>query len=659
MAGDEDLLTRLAAQAAALDDQAWEALASRGLLRRARKDLAADPGVDVNCSGDRVQVSGGAWQVEFGPAGVAAGTCSCPASGICHHLVAAGLTLAARHGGGTGKEGEANVGSPLPQADEWLEIDGDAIRRWCGAAEFRAAAELARQQLAGVTGPQVRFHTGVECHLPHGADLDGVITSAAPRHARKYKAAAVLAYREAHGVQSTPATADDIAPTTHDISLPVQLVRWLEDAVELGLQHLTAHSSGVARVLAMSCRTGGLHRPALELERVAQGIDWQLARHASADSAVLLESMARLHALASALARPGAHAPADLTGRARSRYAEGTALDLLGVGVYPWQTGSGYRGISVIFHDGSRYLSWSEVRPKDVDEGFQPEHRYKGPGPWAGSGTIQALASSRLTLKQPKVSDEGRLGSGDGTTAVQVRPDLPGDRELPVHRRWPELHEARPATAGLRRSQPLDHLVLIEPAAWGKPEFDQVEQRLRLPITDEDGAVSDVVLPYDKLSAGAVAFLENFDFGAGSYRLLAFVNPRHDAGLMPLTLFGDGRRWDLWFQPPPPANRLRGFGRMLGSRIAAWLGDHDDPAAAPAPPEFVAFLKPMQSELRAKAESGLHLVRDPGRLDRLAADCQRAGLAELGTALMTASSSPGLLRAVYLHHLAIDLAGDR
>ena len=39
MAGKNNLLNKLAALVAAFDDASWEALASKGLLRRARKDI--------------------------------------------------------------------------------------------------------------------------------------------------------------------------------------------------------------------------------------------------------------------------------------------------------------------------------------------------------------------------------------------------------------------------------------------------------------------------------------------------------------------------------------------------------------------------------------------------------------------------------------------
>ena len=45
MAGEDDLLNKLTALVAAFDDAAWEALASKGLLRRARKDL--EKGLDI------------------------------------------------------------------------------------------------------------------------------------------------------------------------------------------------------------------------------------------------------------------------------------------------------------------------------------------------------------------------------------------------------------------------------------------------------------------------------------------------------------------------------------------------------------------------------------------------------------------------------------
>ena len=85
----------VAAVLARWDDDAWVALANRGLLRRARKDLET---LEVRLLGendDAVEVGVGDRVVRMGGAGPAEAVCSCPSVVVCQHVVTAGLWLAA------------------------------------------------------------------------------------------------------------------------------------------------------------------------------------------------------------------------------------------------------------------------------------------------------------------------------------------------------------------------------------------------------------------------------------------------------------------------------------------------------------------------------------------------------------------------------------
>src|SRR5215510_8347060 len=94
MASENDLLNKLTALVASFDDAAWEALASKGLLRRARKDLEKGERIEVvEETPTVVKLAVQSFVVSLPESGPARASCSCPAPGICQHILAAGLYL--------------------------------------------------------------------------------------------------------------------------------------------------------------------------------------------------------------------------------------------------------------------------------------------------------------------------------------------------------------------------------------------------------------------------------------------------------------------------------------------------------------------------------------------------------------------------------------
>ena len=87
------LRTQLVAQLQRYDDDAFAALANRGLLRRAGKDLDTITPAIVEDSETTLIVAVGDLRVQFDAKGPAGAQCSCPAAGICQHILSAALWL--------------------------------------------------------------------------------------------------------------------------------------------------------------------------------------------------------------------------------------------------------------------------------------------------------------------------------------------------------------------------------------------------------------------------------------------------------------------------------------------------------------------------------------------------------------------------------------
>src|SRR5258708_818479 len=94
MVSQDNLLSKLADLVAGFDDASWEALANKGLLRRARKEI--EKGLPIEIAGETanaLEVTVPPFVVSIPASGPAKATCSCPAPGVCQHILAAGLYL--------------------------------------------------------------------------------------------------------------------------------------------------------------------------------------------------------------------------------------------------------------------------------------------------------------------------------------------------------------------------------------------------------------------------------------------------------------------------------------------------------------------------------------------------------------------------------------
>ena len=92
MAGTHPFLTKLRGVLKTLDDDALTALANKGLLRRAQKDLEASRPTIASVEEGQVRVQFAEATVVV-PELLSKSTCTCPATGVCRHILGVLLYL--------------------------------------------------------------------------------------------------------------------------------------------------------------------------------------------------------------------------------------------------------------------------------------------------------------------------------------------------------------------------------------------------------------------------------------------------------------------------------------------------------------------------------------------------------------------------------------
>lgn len=622
---------------AALTLEALEALANKGLVRRAQKDLergevagfeSTDSGLIASVSGHRVTL------IEAGPAKA---TCTCPAPGVCQHIIAACLKLMQEPSAEPAGDAQA----------EWLALREEEIMAAYGLPVLRAAHELTLANVAQIESSSVltiRFPSlNAEVMTVPGAGLAGIIVRGlTEKKHTQLAAAAVLVVRRQAGMDWQPPASDvsRSAPIHRDEVIKATIAL-LEEAIATGLARLSPSLVERFDALSISAQTAELHRLGLVLQRIAtQATDW-LQRCPHADLGLIFAEMATAYALA--------HAKPQLAaGVARESYIEVGALDLIGVAAWPWRTPSGYEGLTLLFWDPSNatWNTWSDARPRAFAGGFSAIARYTQPGPWEGAESPAQLARSRFRLMQAKRNRWGRLSSSAQAKAlVTGAADL---SELPCCDEWSKI-DLKPSL-GLKERDPRSAYQLLQPARWERQAFDPIAQCLVWHLLDAHGHVIEMRLAFDDLSKPAIERLEAMTEAELKHaRLLCRclqISDRLQAH--PLALIHQGTASGVYF------NQTRA---VTGANSSHPSSPEDDDIESPDAEGSIPTHSPSSqlilaclSALESIAESGLRArnSRDHTSLAQLSDQCQSMGLGKLATQLRQTATASSWLRLRWL-----------
>ena len=675
-------------QLARFDDDAFAALANRGLLRRARKDLEKEKAEIIAETSTLVAMQFAGHRIEFDARGPSQASCSCPAHGACQHVLAAAITLAALSV--ESSDLTATSATPLVAGDALeplrkalLEMTPRELRKHGGKAGYRWAWQFVEDLdlendvvLSGERNVAIAFRHPPVSFRYMGGTIEALLPDAEIKQLEKYRVAAVLAFQRAHGKSLEPpdeprnqaasldlgkdhAPAEAVSSALADsrVRLLAAVRQLARECVMLGLAHFSPGIHERFETLAVWAQGAQCYRLALLLRRISDHVEMLLARAGGADEQRLFDELAFTHALVSALeaAATRGKAPAALVGRARNEYEEVGRLELLGLGASAWRSASGYLGLTMLFWSPTHqsFYSCTDARP-EVQRGFDPVARYKTAGPWSGLGAPMMATGRRVVLTGALTSAAGRISASEKTTATVMPPD-PGAfvAHLPSHSCWNEVARER---AAQRRSllaevQPLKDWVILRPKSFKRAQFDAARQTISWGLVDDQGDVLSAELSYDKYTATAIARLEQVDVREGVLVVARLRGGSSNLVAEPLSLIrvpasDDSPPVDALFFDAAPKESIAG---SLWSKLRRQSGALDDTPVA-AMSAVPSLLTEARNWLRLLAERGLPAdattaVHDEfkGRLTRLAA----AGFSVFGNCV-SADTATDVLRAQYL-----------
>jgi len=677
---------------AAFDDDALAALANKGLLRRAAKDLEKAAPTVAEATADALVLAVGEHRVRLDRGGPAQAKCSCPATTTCQHVLTAVLALQrAPAADDDPAAGAASVptsdGPPDPATlhDALLALEPAALRAHAGTPGYRWALQFARdfdvEQHLRIEAKRSLAITLLRPHLvAHyaGGGVEALVVDGAGKHVAKHRVAVVLVYQRAHGLELvddeppgkaqqarlalgadwTPAAtaADEVRGARSRLGRAVQQLAG--ECLGIGLCHLSPHVQQRFATLAVWAQGAELPRLARLLRRLADHVDLLLQRAGGADEHRLLDDLALACGLAGALAHAAADgaAPTTLVGSARGRFHEVATLELLGLGARTFRSPSGHRGLTMVFWSPKdrAFTTCTDARPSTL-RSFDPIARYRQPGPWTGLGAPQQATGRQVTLTGARRDEHGRVAASERTHAMVQPTTTDVLATLPAIASWSllsrRLDEALPESL-LAEPRPLHQWAVLQPTTFAEARFDPVRQLLHWPLLDAAGAALTAVLPWQEGTRAAIRRLERLAPAELACTLVVAHLRRAGASMLaePLSL--------LRPDAVPPVDCLH-FADGPDGRADATVGPGanvavSDPhvTAATPGPDLPPPLRHLRALVRQLAERGVPPATERASLPALTAALERAAATGLDAFPRTAAAEPGgvahlLLRVHY------------
>ncbi|MFK7889020.1 MAG: hypothetical protein AB8G16_19350 [Gammaproteobacteria bacterium] len=492
-------MTTLAAMLAAHNDAALEGLASKGLLRRAARDLASGKAAVVVQDATSAEVLADGQTVAVGVGGPQAASCTCSAQGVCRHIVLGILML-------RDQLAETPADSALPAIrarDALCALAPTALRKFAGADWARAAALLTDSAAVDVADSGGSITVSLE-------GLDARVTFIGSQSLREaaYKGVAarkriavtlaalhVRALAGAEPIIDSDAT-PEVAPRVSEAFL-IDAQQRLKRGVRGVLPGATPAAAEMLLDLSIASRVEVLPRVASELKALANEAALAGSGSVKFVPEYFLARAARTYALLEALkSQPTDNA---LTGVLKRDYQPVETLSLLVLGVSRWRATSAARGLTVhaFCPSDGQWYSATEGRAQGMDPSFDPVRVYNG-ALWGAESVNHALGM-QMTLQDVGVAtgNELRMTAPAGGVSGEAAIDRSALLTCAcMHTHWGDLNEdlASRLGRGLRR-RALSVPAMIAAHKFAGFGFNDVEQCYEWEMVDPHGEIIVLNIP--------------------------------------------------------------------------------------------------------------------------------------------------------------------
>lgn len=559
-------------------------LANKGLYKRALKDLEATARIELGPTADGVQVTLDDATVSL-HTNVGKSSCTCPSKTVCKHILM-GILAAAEYASHEVAEAEAEVqpseasevkaseaksseteaeanASPEPWA-ELKHADIASLRKAAGKKLFEDTLHLIQDGwTADITeGDMLEATLNTEhitVYFPRRDSLNGAVCKCGATGLCKHKLIAILSYLSLQGNLSAQDAEGSLSLLTDEAQkLLASAHHFIIHLLDKGI--ISCGESEVEAAIQYSIRLEacGIGNLARLFRSLSTDLENMQNKHVGFNQITTFGTLARLH---NTMRLIRAH-HADQ--RMLSLLIEGTRSDyyttptghFTGLGACPWQTRSGYFGITAyLFYHEKQSICTYTISLADYYEQTEAladldnlTLQYQKSDHWDGSASLSALSHSTFTLRNFKLNSQNRLSSSKQTQCEFTgKVNLKMLSELAL---LPVFTEAEAETGTqynyFRKKRP-PRLLLIPFRRLDIASFNHTEQKLYFTLLDEHDLVTEVSLDFSDMTKEAIRYLErSYHCQDNKPRYLVCLNGQD--GMTPVSVIDEKGVTDFYFK---------------------------------------------------------------------------------------------------------------
>ena len=558
------------------DDDYLIGLSNKGIVKRAYKDLEAQNADNFNNIliqeiGETVSMLIGEENVELCfPLGES--KCSCPARGVCRHIVMAILALKKQvqenqdEKEQDNKEQEVHEQHSAESQKEsaiWEEIAAtsfDSLKKILGKRKLSQFAA----QVSDNEAPELIETSIVTVHLRQGETvklLSPLEYSACTCHKKElcvHKAEAILWCQVKKGILTKERVQEllneDTTLEKQEVHLAArQMKSYLQELLDTGLARVSPEVTNSLERLAVISHNAQLANFEGYFRALAKTYQGYLNRESSFSILSLMQQISRLYQRVELLLQTeDARELAQLAGVFKADYMYAGKLELMGITTEQFESKSGYEGITVYFleRNTKKWYTFTNARPIFYENMGGRKPSPKSEAPWGILAPLEKMSELCIELKQAKIDNRYRLSSSQDTVVTIIGEMNLEKKNLEgwYYNDFKELffqYVVKQQRAWISEKEDAEAigLVFLQPARCSKTEFSITHQLFSLILYDESDREVWVEIQYSKKEAESIRYLEKLveSIEAGKAKLPCFLGKVYLYGekirMYPIALF--------------------------------------------------------------------------------------------------------------------------
>lgn len=547
-------------------------LANKGLYKRALKDLESTQHIELK--GDSpLQVQLDDITVTLNE-NVSQSTCTCPSKTICKHVLMAILVTAgysAEIPSETSQENMAkNSTKDEKQAHEepWKslkEVDIAALRKQAGKKLFEDTLRLIQDGWTADFKESEMLEATINTeniivYFPSQDSINRSVCKCGEQGLCKHKLIAILSYLSDQGLLNNNSEDTTTLSLLNDESRAILEAagKFVIHIFDKGIINCGENESETAIQFSIRLETCGIGNLSRLFRSLSSDLENMLSKHVGFNQITTFSTLSRLHNTIQLILR-NLHDNQKLgllIESTRSDYYTTPLGNFTGLGAFPWQTRSGYFGITAYFfyHEKQVICTFTTSlagyyeQTEELATIDNLSRQFTKNTHWADSHSLAVLSQSTFTLRNFKLNKQYRLSSSAQTQCeITGKVDRGTLQNLQSIRQLFELTEFSEESYQYFSKRPPDQIILVPFQKLSDVYFSHTKQKLLFNIEQIDETSIKASLDFNPFTKNAIKYLERIgDFPDNKSHYMVFLK-RKD-GLIPVSIVDDNGMNNFFFK---------------------------------------------------------------------------------------------------------------